>query len=242
MIMNNLCNIDNNDMLTNKLYKSILKEYIRVSDGIKILELEYEDWLESAILHDADYYRIKSHREYRIDKAHARQARLCSELYSLSLSIEDKIWLWENNRDMLPPYDGMGKDEYCGRILPTQLEVDIGMYTERALYEFTPFTCGVYAFYTPDMKNIFIGSSQYIEKYLHSMANRMIKPNHNKKRFKNLYNIMFTPGVIFKILDRCPYSILGYVEYKYKEKYYIDNPEIWNKLTKKERNIYARIR
>ena len=175
------------------IYNKTMQDYIRVSDAVKDPNCKDKDLL---ILH---------------------QIKLCRDLQTLHLTPEDKVQMYLDGRvDELPP-DGAGKDEICGKLLPTEEEVSIGMYPARELYYYNPYTCGVYMFYSLDGRYKYIGGSQYIEYALHSHFCRWRSERNpdkqRKSKFRGLKSLRYMldnyPGEIrFKILERVPYSLL----------------------------------
>ena len=184
-------------------YLHTLKDYVRVSDAIK--EMCNSDNDDENIAEDLGYL-------------FNMQYKLMRTLEALELTPEEKLQAYLDGRaDELPP-DGNGKDEICGKLLPTEMEVKIGMYPARDLYYYRPFTCGVYHFYTTDGKFNYVGGSQYIEYALHSHFCRWRSEanNPNKERirkFKGLGPVKYIldnyqDKLRFRIIEKVPYSLL----------------------------------
>lgn len=200
------------------IYEKTLQDYLRVSDALLKPDCQNRDHLQ------------------------LMQVKLCRDLFTASLTPEDKVDIYLQGRaDELAP-DGCGKDEICGKLLPTEEEVAIGMYDKRELYYYSPFTCGIYMFYTEDGKFRYIGSSQYIEYALHSHFCRWRSekdPNTTrKKNFRGMKPVRYIldtyPGKLrFKILERVPYSLLDTAlrfnrnKYKCMYQYDLKNKAPW---------------
>lgn len=195
------------------IYEKTLADYLRVSKALEDPNCQHRDTLQM------------------------NQLRLCRDIQTLHLTPEDKVELYLQGRaDELPP-DGAGKDEICGKLLPTEEEVEIGMYPARELYYYEPFTCGIYMFYTEDNRFRYIGQSQYIEYALHSHFCRWRSERNpdstrtRKKIFRGLVPVRYMldhyPGQVkFKILEVVPYSLLPtalrYQRHKHKCMYQYD--------------------
>ena len=187
------------------IYINTLKDYLRISKA-----------LNSPNCNDRELLTI-------------HQVRLCRDLQVLHLTPEDKVNIYLEGRAYELPPDGAGKDEICGKLLPTQDEVDIGMYPDRNLYFYSPFTCGIFMFYSEDNKFRYLGSSQYIEYAVHSHFCRWRSerdPNTTRKHnFKGLLPVKYMlenhkDQLRFRIVERVPYSLLDtalrYNRAKYK--------------------------
>ena len=174
-----------------KIYGHVLTEYAHIS-----LAIEKDQYVS----------------EYQLDRMLVKQAKLCNDLYLYSLTTEDKLDLYFAGRcDLIPP-DGMGGDERNGTILPTDEEVEIGMYPEKAVYNFKPCTCGVYEFYTTDDRFHYVGGSQFIEWALHAQFCRWASgvQSPKKLKMKAVRYILdnYKDKIRFRIIEKVPYSLL----------------------------------
>lgn len=192
---------ETNSLLNEPSFNKTLNDFVRVTKGLTCCSKEDEKVLQ------------------------AQQLKLVRELRSMTYTPKDKVNLYLAGRaDELPP-DGNGKDEICGTLLPTDEEVFIGMYPRRELYYFRPYTCGVYMFYTEDMRFRYIGKSQYIEYALHShfcrwRSQRALKIEGKKFLIPVRYMLDTCPEKLrFAILERVPLSLLKIAERNQRIKY-----------------------
>ena len=194
MIPENLNELNKLDEVQMFNYKKTLEDYLRVSDALKDPNVKNKEYL------------LKM------------QLRFFTDLDALQYTPEDKLRIYlEGHADMLPP-DGAGKDEICGHVLPTEDEVKIGMYPDRSVFYFSPFTCGVYHFYTTDGRFNYVGGSQYIEYALHShfcrwRSEKESPDKERKRKFRGLAPVKYIldnyPDKLrFRIIERVPYSLL----------------------------------